>query len=77
MLAALAVISDIFASGLAGSSHHRASPYSIAMASFVSFIVTLTGTTFVTERPLVTAGLSAAVLVLAYVTWRNNIAYIT
>ena len=76
-LALLAVISDVFATGLAGSSHQQASQYSLAMAGLVTLIVTAAGTAFLGVAPVATAFLSISVLILAYITWRKNVAYIT
>lgn len=76
ILAALAVIGDVLASGIAGSSHQRASQYSIAMAALMSFAITAAGMVFLRVAPAAAMVLAISALVLAYLTWRKNVAYI-
>lgn len=77
LLAAIAVISDMLANGIAGSSHQHASQYSIAMSAFMSLVVTAIGVAFLWVTPVATVILASSSLLLAYTTWRKNVAYIT
>lgn len=77
ILAALAVIGDIAASGLAGSSNQPVSQYNIMMSALVSFVVTAVGTALLGVAPAATVALAISLLFLAYTTWRKNVAYAT
>ena len=75
VLAVLAIVSDLLARGVSGSSYRRASQYTIMVASLVSFTVTAIGTVFLQISPLVTACLVVSALIFAYMTWRKNVTH--
>ncbi len=76
ILTALTLVADLCATGIAGSSHQQASQYSIATSAFISFTMTLIGTLFLMVTHLAPLILSFAILSVAYLVWRNHVAYI-